>query len=51
MQADSNWEADLSEMRSLINDRTRAILVCNPSNPCGSNYSAEHLVAIAQVAR
>lgn len=30
--------------------RTRAILVNNPSNPCGSVYSKEHLTAIIAIA-
>eukprot|EP00761_Pharyngomonas_kirbyi_P007813 gb/GECH01007824.1/.p1 GENE.gb/GECH01007824.1/~~gb/GECH01007824.1/.p1 ORF type:complete len:417 (+),score=66.46 gb/GECH01007824.1/:1-1251(+) len=45
-----SWEADLEHMQSLIDDRTRAILVNNPSNPCGSVYSADHLRAILQIA-
>ena len=38
-------------MESLIDGKTKAILLCNPSNPCGSNYSADHLRAVADVAR
>ena len=38
-------------MASLIDERTKAILINNPSNPCGSNFSQEHLVAIANLAR
>lgn len=38
-------------MESLIDPvRTKAILINNPSNPCGSNFSKEHLVAIAALA-
>jgi tyrosine aminotransferase len=51
LRADRNWECDLDEMEQMIDTRTKAILVCNPSNPCGSNYSAEHLTNIAVVAR
>ncbi|XP_058956402.2 tyrosine aminotransferase [Pocillopora verrucosa] len=45
-----SWEIDLDHLESLIDDRTRAILVNNPSNPCGSVYSKEHLEAILEVA-
>ncbi|OQR80670.1 tyrosine aminotransferase [Achlya hypogyna] len=45
-----NWEADLTQMASLIDGRTRAILVNNPSNPCGSVYTKAHLQAILAVA-
>jgi len=38
-QPEQKWEADLDHMQSLIDDNTRAILVNNPSNPCGSVYS------------
>eukprot|EP00998_Keelungia_sp_KM082_P002215 NODE_1268_length_1402_cov_139.558431_g1257_i0.p1 GENE.NODE_1268_length_1402_cov_139.558431_g1257_i0~~NODE_1268_length_1402_cov_139.558431_g1257_i0.p1 ORF type:complete len:429 (+),score=105.19 NODE_1268_length_1402_cov_139.558431_g1257_i0:64-1287(+) len=44
------WEADLDHMASLIDGSVRAILVNNPSNPCGSVYSADHLRGILGVA-
>jgi tyrosine aminotransferase len=47
---DQDWEADLEHMASLVDDRTRAIVVNNPSNPCGANYSQEHLLAIIALA-
>eukprot|EP01113_Clastostelium_recurvatum_P021862 TRINITY_DN2595_c0_g2_i2.p1 TRINITY_DN2595_c0_g2~~TRINITY_DN2595_c0_g2_i2.p1 ORF type:complete len:466 (+),score=92.19 TRINITY_DN2595_c0_g2_i2:148-1398(+) len=48
--ADKNWEANIEHMRSLVDNKTRAILVNNPSNPCGSVYSATHLQEILAVA-
>lgn len=48
---DNDWECDLQAMASLVDDRTRAILINNPSNPCGSNFSIQHLQAICAVAR
>ncbi|KAG5185619.1 tyrosine transaminase [Tribonema minus] len=47
---DRDWEVDLEHMASLIDGDTRAILVNNPSNPCGSVYSEEHLRAILALA-
>eukprot|EP00842_Homolaphlyctis_polyrhiza_P002661 jgi/Hompol1/3396/HPOL_003220-RA len=44
------WEADLAEMESLIDDNTAAIIVNNPSNPCGSVYSKKHLQDILAIA-
>jgi len=44
------WQVDLDHMESLIGPRTRAIVVNNPSNPCGSVYSKAHLRAILGVA-
>jgi tyrosine aminotransferase len=37
-------------LESLIDDKTRAILLNNPSNPCGSVYRKEHLQEILKVA-
>jgi tyrosine aminotransferase len=51
LSAERNWEVDLQHLESLINERTRLIIVINPSNPCGSVYSREHLHEIAQVAK
>lgn len=45
-----NWEVDLDHMESLIDENTRAIIVNNPSNPCGAVYSKEHLEAILKMA-
>lgn len=40
------WEVDLKHLESLIDKGTRAILINNPSNPCGSVYSKEHLLDV-----
>eukprot|EP00118_Oscarella_pearsei_P019297 m.204162 g.204162 ORF g.204162 m.204162 type:complete len:427 (+) comp39639_c1_seq1:51-1331(+) len=45
-----SWETDLDHMESQIDERTKAILVTDPSNPCGSVYSREHKEKILQVA-
>lgn len=47
---ETNWEADLAQMESLIDSKTAAILVNNPSNPCGSVFSREHLKKIVDIA-
>eukprot|EP00759_Apiculatamorpha_spiralis_P039013 PhF_6_TR37904/c0_g2_i5/m.56618/K00815/TAT; tyrosine aminotransferase len=39
---DKGWEVDLDHVRSLIDGRTKAILINNPSNPCGSVFSESH---------
>eukprot|EP00754_Rhynchopus_humris_P045831 Rhum_TRINITY_DN5322_c0_g1::Rhum_TRINITY_DN5322_c0_g1_i1::g.17180::m.17180/K00815/TAT; tyrosine aminotransferase len=48
--AEKNWECDLDAMRKLVNPRTKAIFITNPSNPCGSNFSAAHLKDIVALA-
>ena len=40
----------MDELRALIDSRTRAIVVNNPSNPCGSVMSKEHLKRILLLA-
>jgi aspartate/methionine/tyrosine aminotransferase len=50
LRPERRWEADLEEMEALCDGRTRAIVVNNPSNPCGSVYTAEHLRAVLAVA-
>ena len=41
---------DLASVERLVDDKTACLLICNPSNPCGSNWSEAHLREIAQVA-
>ena len=43
-------QIDLSHMESLIDDATCAIVLNNPSNPCGSVFDDSHLREILQIA-
>ncbi|KAK1874966.1 Tyrosine aminotransferase [Dissostichus eleginoides] len=47
---EKSWEVDLLQMESLIDERTSCMIVTNPSNPCGSVFSKEHLQKIIKVA-
>jgi aspartate aminotransferase len=40
----------IDRLRSCITPNTKAILLCNPSNPTGTVYTAEELEAVAEVA-
>ena len=42
LQPENNWSIDLNQLESLIDENTAAILVTNPSNPCGSAFSVQH---------
>uniref|UniRef100_A0A182MZJ8 Tyrosine aminotransferase n=1 Tax=Anopheles dirus TaxID=7168 RepID=A0A182MZJ8_9DIPT len=45
-----NWEADLVQLEQLIDERTCALVVTNPGNPCGSVFSRAHLESIVDIA-
>jgi tyrosine aminotransferase len=40
----------LTKLESLIDEKTAAIIVLNPSNPCGSVYSRKHLLDMIKIA-
>ena len=40
----------IDRLRACITPKTRAILLCNPSNPTGTVYTTDELEAVAQVA-
>ncbi|GAB5368701.1 hypothetical protein AAMO2058_001342300 [Amorphochlora amoebiformis] len=44
--ASKGWEADIKHMEKLVDSKTRAIVINNPSNPCGSVFSKSHLLDI-----
>jgi len=46
---EKNWEIDLAQMEGLIDDKTKTILVNNPSNPCGSVFTKTHIEALLKV--
>ncbi|KAH9638725.1 hypothetical protein HF086_013997 [Spodoptera exigua] len=47
---DEDWQVDLVSLESQIDENTAAIIVNNPSNPCGSVYTKKHLKDIIEVA-
>lgn len=47
---DQQWEVDLHQMDQLINGDTVAIVLTNPSNPCGSVFTARHIRQILEIA-
>lgn len=46
----NNWQPDIDDIKSKINDKTRAIVLINPNNPTGSLYSIEILQQIVDLA-
>ncbi len=40
----------ISDFEELINERTKAILICNPGNPTGYLYTREELQQLAEIA-
>jgi alanine-synthesizing transaminase len=47
---DRGWAPDLNDLGKKINERTKLIVVINPSNPCGSVYSKGELSKILELA-
>ena len=46
----TNWQPSLDEVSSLINERTRAIILINPSNPTGAITSDETTKSLLELA-
>lgn len=50
LRPEADWEVDLESLEGQVDEQTAAILINNPSNPCGSVFSESHLVKIHDVA-
>lgn len=40
---ENGWDVDLDAVEALADDKTVAIVVVNPCNPCGNVFSRQHL--------
>lgn len=46
----NGWQPDIDDIKSKINDKTRAIILINPNNPTGTNWSESTLRQIIDLA-
>ncbi len=51
LDEEHGWQIDFDELERRVNKRTKAIVVINPNNPTGANYSRESLENIINFAR
>src|ERR671927_585762 len=42
-----DWSFDASELRAAFNERTKAIIICNPNNPTGQVFTRDEMEFIA----
>jgi len=50
-QTESGWHFEKDELRAAFNERTKAIIICNPNNPTGKVFSREELEFIADLCK
>jgi L-glutamine---4-(methylsulfanyl)-2-oxobutanoate aminotransferase len=50
-RTDNGFVFDREELRSAFNERTKAIIICNPNNPTGKVFSRNELVFIADLCK
>jgi aminotransferase len=46
-----DWSFDREELRAAFNERTKAIIICNPNNPTGKVFTRDELEFIASLCR
>ena len=51
LNEEDDWNLDIADIESRINDKTRGIVVINPNNPTGAVYPKETLLEIIELTR
>jgi aspartate/methionine/tyrosine aminotransferase len=46
-----DWTFDRDELRAAFNEKTKAIIICNPNNPTGKVFTRDEMEFIASLAR
>ncbi|MEI7813022.1 MAG: aminotransferase class I/II-fold pyridoxal phosphate-dependent enzyme, partial [Ignavibacteria bacterium] len=50
LDENNGWQPDIEDIKSKINDKTKAIIIINPNNPTGSLYTPDILRQITDLA-
>jgi aminotransferase len=50
-RTDAGFVFDREELRAAFNERTKAIIICNPNNPTGKVFSRDELMFIADLCK
>jgi aminotransferase len=50
-RTDNGFSFDRDELRAAFNEKTKAIIICNPNNPTGKVFSREELEFIAELCK
>jgi aminotransferase len=50
-QTAAGWHFEKDELRNAFNERTKAIIICNPNNPTGKVFSREEMEFIAELCK
>ena len=45
------WRLDLNELESAFNEKTKALILCNPSNPTGTVLTSDEIQAVADLCK
>jgi len=45
------WEVDLDQLDAIADSNTVAMVIINPSNPCGTVFTHDHLAKVAETAK
>ena len=49
--SENGWHYDKDELRNAFNEKTKAIILCNPNNPTGKVFSREEMEFVADLCK
>ncbi|GAB5522775.1 MAG: aminotransferase [Roseivirga sp.] len=51
LRSENNWAPDMDELRELVTDKTKMIVICNPNNPTGYVLTDAEMQEMVEIAR
>lgn len=51
LRSENNWAPDMDELRSLVTENTKMIVICNPNNPTGYVLTDTEMQEMVEIAR